>query len=153
MTDAPDATVCLDASLATKLVLIEERSDLALRLWDGGLGAGTRVIAPALITWEVANSLRKTALGGRVPSHSVAPLYASFISLPVEFVPCNELPEVAWRQFVLGFELCVSPYDATYLATAQAAECDLWAADDRLMRTVGEQLPWVRALSEITAPE
>lgn len=153
MTDAPDATVCLDASLATKLVLIEERSDLALHLWDGWFRAGTRVIAPALIMWEVANSLRKTALGGRIPTPSVDPLYQTFTDLPIEMVPHSGLPLTAWQQFVLGFDLCVSPYDATYLATAQAAECELWTADDRLVRTVGEQLPWVRSLSEITESE
>lgn len=112
-----------------------------------------RVIAPSLITWEAANSIRKTALAGRLPIHAAGDIYDAFLGLTITISAHDGLPNAAWRQFVLGFELCVSPYDATYLATAQAAECDLWAADDRLMRTVGEQLPWVRALSEITAPE
>jgi predicted nucleic acid-binding protein len=70
-------------------------------------------------------------------------------SLSVELVDQARLPELAWREFVPGCSLCVSPYDATYLATASITSCELWTADDRLVSTVGDDLPWVRSLSEI----
>ncbi|MBD3291941.1 MAG: hypothetical protein GF393_03390 [Armatimonadia bacterium] len=55
-----------------------------------------------------------------------------------------------WDQFVAPFDGCVTPYDAAYLLIASHLDCDLWTADDRLVRTVGDQLPWVRSLSELT---
>ena len=44
----------------------------------------------------------------------------------------------------------MSPYDATYLVTCQVTSCDFWTADDRLVSTVGGDLPWVRMLSEFS---
>lgn len=144
---------CVDASLAVKLVVPEQDSDSAVDLWQRWERERVQVIAPSLITWEAANSIRRTALGGRLPLCAVGDIYSAFLSLRIVTSSYDRLPDIAWQQFVLGFDLCVSPYDATYLATAQAAECELWTADDRLVRTVGAQLPWVRSLSEIAEPE
>ena len=37
-------------------------------------------------------------------------------------------------------------YDAHYLALAEHHECELWTADRRLLRTVGNSLPFVRPM-------
>lgn len=58
------------------------------------------------------------------------------------------MPLAARQGFALQRDLCVSPYDATYMAVARNANREFRTADDRLMRTVGEELPWVRWLSE-----
>lgn len=107
------------------------------------------VIAPALITWEVANAVRVAAARGRIARESVADLYDAFTDLPITLVPHYEMPRIARSHFVLGYGLTVSTYDATYLATALAADCELWTADDRVVRTVGDELPWIRSLSEV----
>ncbi|MFW6155985.1 MAG: type II toxin-antitoxin system VapC family toxin [Armatimonadota bacterium] len=149
MTEPAVSEVCIDASIAAKLVLNEDRSDLASSLWRGWEDADVDVIAPALITWEVANAIRVAASRGRIDRSSVAELYHAFRELPITLIPHYEMPQVAWEQFVLGRGLTVSPYDATYLATAVVTSCDLWTADDRLVRTVGDDLPLVRTLSEV----
>lgn len=55
--------------------------------------------------------------------------------------------EDLWHRFVCAFDHLVTPYDAGYLYVAERLDCELWTADDRLVRTVGEDLPWVRSLS------
>jgi predicted nucleic acid-binding protein len=149
LNEPSSARVCLDASLALKLVLIEDGTDMALELWRGWLESGMGVVAPSLITWEVASAIRKAALRGGIPRSGVTDLYEEFQELPVELIPHVQLPSVAWECFVLAYDLRISPYDATYLATARLLDCDLWTADERLMRTVGDALPWVRSLAEM----
>ncbi|MFW5868751.1 MAG: type II toxin-antitoxin system VapC family toxin [Armatimonadota bacterium] len=149
MTSATQNTVCLDASVAVKLVLPEEDSDAAASLWQMWEREEMRVIAPSLITWEIANAIRKTIRRGRLPLEAAQGIYTTFLELPIIFSAYDRLPLVAWQDYVIGFDLCVTPYDATYLVTAKNAECELWTADERLLRTVGDELPWLRSLSEI----
>lgn len=141
--------VCVDASFAAKLVLPEEDSYLATSLWRSWQEDNSRVIAPSLITWEVANTIRKTIRRGRLPEETADGIFTTFLNLPITISAYEVLPIAAWRDFVIGFDLCVTPYDATYLVTARTAECELWTADDRLVRTVGDDLPWVRSLSDL----
>ncbi len=54
-----------------------------------------------------------------------------------------------WHTLVRGFDYLVTPYDAAYLYVAQTEGCEFWTADDRLVRTVAAELPWVRSLSEV----
>jgi len=144
-----ESVVCVDACLAVKLILPEQDSESAVALWQEWQQSQIRVIAPSLITWEVANSIRRTVLGERLPVHAAGDAYSAFLGLGITTTTYSRLPVLAWRQFVLASDLRISPYDATYLATAQAAECELWTADDRLVCTVGDELPWVHSLSEI----
>jgi predicted nucleic acid-binding protein len=37
-------------------------------------------------------------------------------------------------------------YDASYLALAVSAGCELWTADGRLVKAVAASLPWVKTL-------
>jgi predicted nucleic acid-binding protein len=153
VTDAAETAVCVDASFAAKLVLMEKLSDRAAEIWSGWQTAEVEVIAPALITWEVANAIRVAAARGRLDRESVPDLYDAFSELPITLIPHYEMPQVAWERFVLGCGLTVSPYDATYLATAQVTSCDLWTADERLVNTVGDELPWVRSLAQHSPEE
>ena len=43
-------------------------------------------------------------------------------------------------------------YDASYLALAESAGCELWTADGRLVKAVGETLPWLKTLRDIAQP-
>ena len=141
--------VCVDASIAAKLVLPEDDSDVAASLWLKWRREETLVIAPSLITWEVANSIRKTILRGKLPMEVAAEMFSVFMGLEIALSVYDTLPAAAWRDFVIGLDLCVSPYDAPYLVPARNADCALWTADERLLRTVGDALPWVRALAEM----
>ena len=37
-------------------------------------------------------------------------------------------------------------YDASYLALAESAGCELWTTDGRLLKAVAGTLPWVKTL-------
>jgi predicted nucleic acid-binding protein len=43
-------------------------------------------------------------------------------------------------------------YDASYLALAESAGCELWTADSRLVRAVDGALPWLKTLRDIAQP-
>lgn len=53
------SSVCIDASLAVKLVLPEEHADRARALWMEWVRQGTECFAPVLWGYEVASVVRK----------------------------------------------------------------------------------------------
>jgi len=94
LTEPAVSEVCVDASIAAKLVLNEERSDPTSSLWRGWEHADVDLIAPALITREVANAIRVAASRGRIDRHSVAELYQAFRELPITLIPHYEMPRL-----------------------------------------------------------
>ena len=53
-----EAKVCVDASLALKLVLAEADSDLAQSQWQTWTEAGVEIISPDLFVYETTSVLR-----------------------------------------------------------------------------------------------
>ena len=55
--------ICVDASVAVKWLLNEERSDRARALYLAALLAGEPIVAPVLLPLEVTNILRQRMRG------------------------------------------------------------------------------------------
>jgi hypothetical protein len=78
--------ICVDASVAIKWLLNEERSDRASTLYEATATANQPIVAPALLPLEVTNILRQRmrAQNGisliRATEH-----LAAFLALPIEF--------------------------------------------------------------------
>ena len=51
--------ICVNASLAIKWLLPEERGEQAIALHDAFLGASESIVAPFLLSLEVTNILRQ----------------------------------------------------------------------------------------------
>jgi hypothetical protein len=79
----PHDIVCIDAPVAGRLVLPEEDSEAAITLWQNWRETGIRVVAPSLIVWEVANSIRKTVRCGRLPMAAADAIFETFLSLQI----------------------------------------------------------------------
>lgn len=136
--------VCVDASLALKLVLLEDDSDRAEALWANWITQDITVIAPYLLAYEVSSVIRNKVYRGKITSEDGDLAFAKVHAQGIVLLHPKELAPTAWdlaRQFNRP-----TAYDSQYLALAQILDCELWTADKRLYNAVHDTLPWVQIL-------
>ena len=136
--------VCVDASLVLKLLLPEEHSDRALKLWKNWLVNGIQPISPRLLLYEVTSVLRKHAHRGVLPQSSAAKAFAAIneiITSQVRIIDPENVHKKAW-ELANRFNRPTA-YDSHYLALAEHMNCPFWTADERLFNVVHDNLDWV----------
>ena len=143
--------ICVDASVVIKWIVDEERSDRARALYRTTVQTGESIVAPTLLPLEITNILRQQmrASGGLSLALATA-LLDYFISLPVN----TGNPAGLHRRALALADAHGLPaaYDAHYLALAEHFNCDLWTDDQRLLRQIGTNLPFVRWIGDYPAP-
>jgi predicted nucleic acid-binding protein len=137
--------VCVDASLALKLVIAEEDSPLAHELWETWVEEETEIISPPLFAFEGISVIRNKVHCGLVPSDEGELMFKAFRALGVKLLYPEGLHERAW-EMANRFHR-PQAYDSHYLALAEMLGCDLWTADKRLYNAVKDELSWVKWLS------
>ena len=137
--------VCVDASLALKVVVTEPNSDKADALFDEWANAGQHLVAPAFFEVETDSILRqKVVLRRELTLEQAESAFAKFQALPIQQVSIPEQRQRAWQIATqCGF---ATVYDATYLALAEFRGCEFWTADERLYNQVKDKLAFVKWL-------
>ena len=137
--------VCVDASLAIKVVVPEAESDKADALFDRWAGEGIQLIAPVFFEVETDSILRqKVSLRQELTVAQAQRAFASLQGLPIKTTHSREQRERAWeiaREFRFP-----TVYDATYLALADLRQCEFWTADEKLFKQVRNKLTFVQWL-------
>ncbi len=90
------------------------------------------VAAPQVITVETTHSLRHTRLRGRISGDLAAIAYADLLQLPLQLFPFRPFAERIW-----DLRHSVTPYDAWYVALAEALNVPLATLDIRLVQASG----------------
>lgn len=93
---------------------------------------GETLSAPGLLDLEVVSVWRRAARSGRLERRRARQAMADLVELPLARAPHVPLLERIWE---LGDNL--SPYDAAYVALAEALDVALLTADRRLARAPG----------------
>jgi predicted nucleic acid-binding protein len=137
--------VCVDASLAIKLVVTEAGSDKADALFDQWASEETQLIAPVFFDVETDSILRqKVSLRRELTFDQAQRAFASLRGLPIKTTHSPEQRVRAWeiaREFQFP-----TVYDATYLALAELRQCEFWTADEKLFKQVRDKLTFVQWL-------
>ena len=136
--------VCVDAGVLIKLVMAEEDSDRADALWEQWKEDGVKVVAPALLLFELTSVLRKKVHRGLLEPEEGKKAFDTVHRLPVQVLAPSDLHRRAW-ELATRFNRPAA-YDAHYLALAEMMNCEFWTADERLFNTVRDELSWVRWL-------
>lgn len=138
--------IVVDASVATKWLFPEERTQEALNLLATALSARERIVAPALLWFEVANILRQRMRGAGLTLAQALDLFDRFQEIPVT----SQFPSDLSRQalIVADRHQLAAAYDAHYVALAEILEVDLWTDDRRLIHTLGGRLPFVKWIGD-----
>jgi predicted nucleic acid-binding protein len=139
----PNSRICVDASVVIRLVA--DPSDEKVRaLWEQWDGEVRELAAPTLLFYEVSNALFQYQRAGLMSASSVAVALEAALSLPVELYGGSDLHRLA-VDMAQRFSL-PALYDAHYLALAESLGAELWTADARLGRAVGDELWWVHVV-------
>jgi predicted nucleic acid-binding protein len=135
----------LDSSVALKWVLPEADSGIALRLLDETNKAIHELIAPDIFSPEIANGLATAERQGRIKSGESAILFLDILRQPFAIHPLSAL-------LIWAMEIAVATrqavYDCTYLALAEAEQCEMVSADDAFVRKMKAMFPFVIRLAD-----
>jgi predicted nucleic acid-binding protein len=143
----PVQEVCVDASIAVKVVVTEPDSDKADALFDEWANNGTRLIAPAFFDVETDSILRQKVMLRR----EMQPEQAEMAWAKLQNMPIQQLSVVGQRQraWEISIDLGLATvYDATYLALAELRGCEFWTADERLLNRATGKLAFVKWLGD-----
>lgn len=117
--------IVLDASAAIDFLL---RDETTFDWIEQRLRVGGQLAAPHLLDTEVAHTLRKHALGGRLDEGRAAEALVDLNDLPLERYAARPLLERIW-----ALRRNLSAHDATYVALAEALDATLITTDRRLL--------------------
>lgn len=127
--------VVVDASVAAQWYLPESHTEAALRL----LGReGTDLLAPSIVTAEIANIAWETRLRGAITEQEAIDMLDLFRGAPVRLVPTEDLVEHALD---LALRHRHAVYDCLYLALALQEDCFFVTADREFYARVSPRLP------------
>ena len=114
----PAQEVCVDASLAVKVVVTEPDSNKATALFDAWATAGKQLIAPAFFDVEADSILRqKVMLRKELTPEQASSAFVQLQALPMQQCSVPGQRQRAWEIAAdFGF---ATVYDATYLALAE----------------------------------
>lgn len=135
------STVCVDASLVIRRVV--SLSGPVHAQWETWAQENCRLVAPALLYYEVTNGLYQYQKAGVLPVEAVNKSLAAALALPIELVSDSALHKRA-KALAETYNLPAS-YDAHYLALAERLGADLWTTDERLVNSLKLfKITWVR---------
>ncbi len=138
--------VCVDASLAVKLVLPEAYADQVWALWTKWEREGVERFAPTLWGYEVASVVRKYGHRGLLTPEEEHEALRLLLGLSIQLVDMASLHQDAWS---LARELGMPvAYDAHYLLLAQILGAELWTGDRRLYNQVRGKLDYVKWIGD-----
>jgi predicted nucleic acid-binding protein len=136
----------LDSSVAVKWVLPELHSAKALRLRADFQAALHELIAPDVFPVEVGHALTKAERRKIIPV-GMASIYATkILTTPPYFLSYLAMLD---RAIAIASASGIAVYDCLYVALAEREGCEFITADDRLIRNLGQQFPFIVALSSL----
>jgi predicted nucleic acid-binding protein len=139
--------VCVDASLVIKLVVEEPDSQEARVLWRTWLDEEVNIAAPPLLRYEITSVLRKHVVRGLRTIEESQQALDLALTFAIQYL---EPADYHRRAFILAHQLDrPATYDAHYLALADHLACEFWTADQRLVNSVQNKLPWVKWLGQL----
>ena len=142
--------VVVDASLAFKWLVREEHTDKALAILREWHDEEVTPAAPHLLPFEVSNALHKRVTRGELSIEGAADLIGNLLTSQIEL-------HQPWNLHGKALEIAsrfghASAYDAHYLALAESLDCELWTADEKFYRFIGEDDRHVRWIGVYGVP-
>jgi predicted nucleic acid-binding protein len=144
MERSPMNTYVLDASVAVKWYSLDREGDMekADRLLQMYVEGNCDMVAPVLISFELANALR---FNPNLLEKDVSKAMRDFHELQITLEPPWQYIGLAVE---LAFKFSLTVYDAAYAALAQTKAIPLITADYKFWRKV-RSLPFVEALKDL----
>ncbi len=132
------AALVIDASVAVKMFIEEDESDLAEALLAGARNQEVALLVPELLFAECANVLWKYARRTKMAPSEVDQRAGVFLKIAFESVPVKGLLVSAIQ---LASAADISVYDALYAVLARDRKLPLVSADEKLLnKLIGHKI-------------
>ena len=143
--------LCVDASLAAKMALKNERlRSYASQLFADSAAAGGELIAPPIFVSEVDSIVCRREFSAELNSAEALTAFQRLDDLDISII---DLPGVRKRAREITREYGQERvYDSTYAALAEIRGCDFWTADHAFYKSVKDNLLFVHYLAEYPLP-
>ncbi|MEW6031081.1 MAG: type II toxin-antitoxin system VapC family toxin [Chloroflexota bacterium] len=136
--------VCVDASIVLRRIL-QPDDESVKKPWGVWTSQQYRLVAPALLFYEVTNGLYQHQKLGLLSPETIRDSLEIAVSMPIQLVGEVGLHQRAC-EIAAQYKLPAT-YDAHYLALAERMDIDLWTADARLVGTLKPfKLGWVKGI-------
>jgi predicted nucleic acid-binding protein len=136
----------LDASVALKWVLTEPDTPKALSVRDDFRKQLHELLAPDVFLVEVAHALTRAERRGLIKPPQAVRLLSDVLSTPIPLHPYRPLLP---RAVTISSALRCGVYDCLYVALAEREGCEFITADDKLLKNLGAQFPFIVSLASI----
>jgi len=137
----------LDSSLAVKWVLPEPDSNAALALRAKAAQGLHTLIAPDIFPAEIAHALTKAERQGRINPGTAVLFWNDILQTPPDLLP--HLP-IASRAIEIASQARIGFYDCLYVALAEQEGCELVTADDKLLKNLKRNFPYIARLADVS---
>jgi len=139
--------VCVDASVIVPIVIFEEYTPIAQKLWSELVTREVEIIAPYLIDYEVVSAIYRKAFRGLITWDDAIDAVNLALGLGFSLIHFDGLPQ---RAFEIARELGrPTTYDAHYLAVAEHFDAIFWTADEKLYNVARDKFNWIKLLRDI----
>lgn len=129
----------IDASAASRFLLVEDFSDEARLVLEGFLRGSLDLAAPRLIVYEVGNTLWKASRQRLISGDEASQKFSHFLTLGIGCVELNEQDHREVLDWSLENE--ATYYDGAYVKASEKAKATLLTADDVLYRKARRAVP------------
>jgi predicted nucleic acid-binding protein len=134
----------LDSSTGFKTLVPEALTDKAEVLLQDYKNAIHELLSPDVYPVEVIHALTRAERQGRLTPAQGGKLYVSFMTTLPKLHPYMSLLP---RAYDISSNMRVGVYDCLYVALAEREKCELATADDKLVKNLQPQFPFIRHLS------
>jgi len=138
-------TMVVDASVVLKWQLNDEECTVqAAALRDDFFIHGTiSIMAPKLLTYEIANGIVMAARRKRIVTEKALEAISNLLSFGIDY---RDVETIEITGLAIRYNL--TAYDAAYLALAEKENCDLWTGDKTLYQVLKGRAPRVNWIGD-----
>ncbi|MBM3119305.1 MAG: type II toxin-antitoxin system VapC family toxin [Chloroflexi bacterium] len=134
--------VVVDASLALRWVLKDEKEPSADALLQQWIVSSIEILVPPLFLAEITNALYLSFKRKRLTLDEAGLALRSILELGIQVA---EPPRLYLQSLQVAAEYSLTnAYDAQYVALAQIEDCQLWTADERLVSNIQPSPSWLK---------
>jgi predicted nucleic acid-binding protein len=136
----------LDSSVAFKWEVPEPDSDKATLLRDDFHNGIHELLAPDFFPLELAHALTRAERQGRIVVGQANLFWSDAMTIPPVL---HQSLGLANRAIDISSRLRIGVYDCLFVSLAEREKCEFVTADDRLVKNVQKQYPFVRHLTSL----
>lgn len=133
--------LCVDASLALKVLIVEQYTKEAEQLFVDCAKNRITIIAPSLIIYEMESAVRRYVYTHKITEQAGDKSLSMIDILPIQ-IQSHPLMHKKARELAKQFNQ-VRVYDNAYTALAELRGCDFWTGDEKFYNSVMKKLPFV----------